>query len=172
MHLCCLTIEIKCIAKSKGKYGFGLGCFHPNSISIYLFCVFYLLNWAKNHHIMVAGPYSSIHTDPYTLSQLQCPDPGHCLICLHRHVPVILRISVSGENKSPVDNCSVPMSGLWQSALLLFRKILLQNCRETQEKPIWAEARRGNRLLPPTHTLTLLQLSSDSLIIDMSYLIF
>lgn len=120
-----------------GKCGFRSGCFHPNSISIYLFCAFYLLHWVKNYLAIVAGSYSPIYTDPYTLSQHQCPDPGHCLICLHRCnfcVPVILRISVSGENKTPVDDCSMPMSGLWQSELLLFRKILLQNPVGKQER--------------------------------------
>lgn len=51
------------------KCGFNLGSFHPNSISTYLFCAFYLLNWVKNYHVVVPG-----HTVPYTQTHTHSPN--------------------------------------------------------------------------------------------------
>lgn len=70
MQLCCLTIQVKCVDKSNRTIWvyFGLS-FHPNSISIYLSCAFYLLNWMNNYHEMVIRPYRQEF--PNTNAQIQ-----------------------------------------------------------------------------------------------------
>ena len=90
---------------------------------------------------------------------------------------MVLRISVDGESRIPVDDCSMPMGALLQSILLFLRTILLQNSEgEAEQNRNQFEQKTGEetarRLLPPTHTLTLLELLPDSLTFDMPFLVF
>lgn len=139
-----------------GQYGFILGSVFFLTASVYIFSVHFIdwIGWT------ISMQWLLVHTD----NSFPTPMPrSRALICLHRCkfcVPVFLRISVDGENKIPVDDCSVPMGILQQSLLLFLRTSLLQNSEgETEQNRNQFEQKPGEetarRLLPPTHTLQL-----------------